>query len=89
MKRVVGEVRIAGRAKVEWQNRQGKAREETDPTASAKVAAQRIKREGRSPKEWGTGRAKPGRGAATDDDWQCLSSEWGSSREGHCEPVPL
>lgn len=39
MKRVVGEVRIAGRAKVEWQNRQGKAREETDPAASAKVAA--------------------------------------------------
>jgi hypothetical protein len=32
-------MRIARRAKVEWQNRQGRAREEADPTAGAKVAA--------------------------------------------------
>lgn len=49
---------------MEWQD---KAREETDPTAGAKVAAQRIKRAGRSPEEWGNGASETGPGAS--DGW--------------------
>ena len=47
-----------------WSGRtmQGKAREETDPTAGAKVAAQRIKRAGKS-RGMGDGASETGPGA--------------------------